>query len=482
MINIIDYSFSEQYYQSDVGQPTGPLPSFSQADLVFSEKDPRYKILEDTDEIELFVIPRYMEEEQEVQELIVTTTETYDQLVNENEASRRDWHQEVDEIFNRFNMDINASREEHLTTLRTHQYLLKSLIRGMLKTIKKNRQILNSNRLTDIARYRSKVKEYNDMPNKCQIKIPTLVTKTIKGKELRAEYGQLRSSLTQTYVEQKAVAKASLLDQHAVISASIPTGLKNLCKVACVGTHEAWVNGTDQVLTCVDIFGAVQGTVRTTCTLHPNDISMTRKGELVYTHSYNRTVNVVRHGKSQTFVTTPEGWLPQGICDTASGDFLVSMAMSGFSSYKVVCYDGQTAEVKREIDTDDSGDNIFTGGKYQVFLAENINGDICASDRNSKSVIAIDKIGKVRFRYDGKASGVKKTFTPKQIVTDSVGQVIVADYKNNCLHVLDEGGKFLRLVDNKGLDRPTGLSLDKEGRLWVTLYYTGEVKVIQYRK
>lgn len=67
-------------------------------------------------------------------------------------------------------------------------------------------------------------------------------------------------------------------------------------------------------------------------------------------------------------------------------------------------------------------------------------------------------------------------------MTDSAGQVIVADYKNNCLHVLDEGGKFLRLVDNKGLDRPTGLSLDKEGRLWVTLYYTGEVKVIQYRK
>lgn len=40
------------------------------------------------------------------------------------------------------------------------------------------------------------------------------------------------------------------------------------------------------------------------------------------------------------------------------------MVMLGFFSYKVVCYDGQIVEVKREIDIDDSGDNIFIGGKY----------------------------------------------------------------------------------------------------------------------
>lgn len=427
------------------------------------------------------IIPKYTEEEAQVQQLIASTTERYTELANENEKTRRIWHQEVEEIFNKFNMEMNALREDHLTALRTHQFLLRSTIRSMLKTIKKNRKILNFN-LTGITKYRSKLKEYKDMPKKRDLKIPSLITKTSKGTELCAEFGELKSSLTQTYVEKKKLDKTSLLDEQAVVAATVPTGLKNLCKVACVGTHEAWVNGTDQTLTCVDIFGAVQGTVTTTCTLHPNDITMTRRGELVYTNSYNSTVNMIRHGKSETLITTTNDWHPQGVCDTQSGDLMVSMVTSDFSSYKIVRYDGNTAEVKQEIETDDSDANIFTGGKYQIFLTENINGDICASDRNSKAVISVDKLGKVRFRYNGKTSGIKKTFIPKQIASDSIGQVIVADYKNDCLHIMDQNGQFMRLVDNKGLERPTGLSLDKEGRLWVTLYYTGEIKVIQYKK
>jgi streptogramin lyase len=191
---------------------------------------------------------------------------------------------------------------------------------------------------------------------------------------------------------------------------------------------------------------------------------------------------MIRHGKSETIIMTPNDWHPQGVCDTRDGDLLVSMVTSDFSSYKIVRYDGKTTEVKQEIETDDNGDDIFTGGKYQIFMTENINEDICASDRNSKAVISVDKLGKVRFQYNGKPSGIKKTFTPKQIASDSIGQVIVADYKNDCLHIVDQNGQFVRLVDNTGLERPTGLSLDKEGRLWVSLYYTGEIKVIQYKK
>ena len=474
--------YSDQYYPAEGSQIPEPLAGYHLTDLVVKEKDPRDRIQEETDEIELFVIPKYLEEEREVNALIESTTQNYDQLVNENEISRRKWHQEVDEIFNRFNLEINGRREDDLTALRTHQYLLRTLVRSMVKTVKKNRKLVNSAQLQDAARYQSKLKEYSDMPSKREIKVPSLITKTTKGKELKAEFGQLKSTLTQTYVEQKTVVKASLLGQQAVVVATVPTRVKNLCKVACVGTHEAWVNGMDQTLTCIDIFGTIQGTVKSTCTLHPTDISMSRRGELVYTNSYNRTVNIVRHGKSETFVEAPEGWQPQGICGSRSGDFLVSMVTADFSRYKIVCYDPQTAEVKREIEKDESETDIFSGGKYQIFLSENINGDICASDRNAKLVIVVDKIGQVRFRYNGKESGIKKTFTPKQIETDSMGQIIVADYKNNCLHILDEGGKFLRLVDNKGLDRPTGVSLDKEGRLWVTLYNNGMVMVIQYKK
>jgi hypothetical protein len=63
-----------------------------------------------------------------------------------------------------------------------------------------------------------------------------------------------------------------------------------------------------------------------------------------------------------------------------------------------------------------------------------------------------------------------------------MSQIIVTDWNNACLHILDQNGQFLTCVDNCGLDKPLGLSVDSEGRLWVGLHKSGEVKVIQYMK
>jgi hypothetical protein len=116
-----------------------------------------------------------------------------------------------------------------------------------------------------------------------------------------------------------------------------------------------------------------------------------------------------------------------------------------------------------------------------VFVTENNNGDIIASDLNARVVVVVDRTGKVRFRYNDKPPGGQLPFCPSKIVTDSMGHIIVGDQFNDCLHILDQNGRFLRCVDS-GLCKPIGLSVDSEGRLWVGLYESGEVKVIQYMK
>ena len=55
------------------------------------------------------------------------------------------------------------------------------------------------------------------------------------------------------------------------------------------------------------------------------------------------------------------------------------------------------------------------------------------------------------------------------LVTNSLGHLIVADLNNDCLHILDQNGDFLRCLDTFGLENPNGLSVDSEGRLWVAL-------------
>ena len=216
---------------------------------------------------------------------------------------------------------------------------------------------------------------------------------------------------------------------------------------------------------------------------------MTRERELIYSASNSGKVNIVRLGESETLITTPQGWRLGRLCCTRSGDILVHVyewkhpfqMFTGYNSQRqnnIFRYQGKN--IKQEINKDGQGNPIFKDGTYPLNMSENNNGDVCVSDTNADTVVVVDNTGRVRFRYDGTPARTKKSFAPRYIVTDALSQIIVADINNNCLHILDQKGQFLRCVDVCALKKPRGLSADSEGRLWVGLLDTGEIKVIQY--
>ncbi|XP_022312312.1 uncharacterized protein LOC111117468 [Crassostrea virginica] len=252
--------------------------------------------------------------------------------------------------------------------------------------------------------------------------------------------------------------------------------------VSCVGEAEAWIYGANKPITRIDIHGAVKDTITTTCQDWPNGISVTRGRELMYINSDSRTVSIVRDGKSETLITTPRGWKPWRLCCTRSGDILVhvytGIGPQSQRKHKIIRYQGQN--MKEEITKDGQGNPIFKDGKCSLYMSENNNGDVCVSDVNAGTVVVVDKTGGVRFRYDGTPARREKSFDPRGIVTDALSQIIVADFNNNCLHILDQNGQFLRCVDDCGLEYPLELSVDSEGRLWVGSWISGEIKVIEY--
>nr|XP_022312185.1 uncharacterized protein LOC111117376 [Crassostrea virginica]XP_022312186.1 uncharacterized protein LOC111117376 [Crassostrea virginica] len=280
-----------------------------------------------------------------------------------------------------------------------------------------------------------------------------------------------------TDVSRLTTGIGKLIDKIRVI-ATIPTNYRPLFGVACVGEAEAWIYGLNETITRIDIHGAVKDTVTTTCLHWINGISVTRGIELMYSDYSNRTVNIVRDGKSQTLITTPQGWKPGGLCCTRSGDILVQVYTGGGPQIKnkIIRYQGQNIKD----DNDGQGNSIFKDGKYSLYMSENNNGDVCVSDLNADTVVVVDKRGRVRFRYDGTPARREKSFDPRGIITDALSQIIVVDCNNNCLHILDQNGQFLRCVDVCGLKGPSGLSVDSEGRLWVGSWNSGEIKVIEY--
>ncbi|XP_055998755.1 E3 ubiquitin-protein ligase TRIM71-like [Ostrea edulis] len=462
----------------------GPHNGHKYGDMsdIFNSK--KHDIEKETKEIESTIIPQYKKKNEETESKLSIIMAEFDELDKEKEKHRKSWHQEVDTIFNNLGSLMKSIKENLLAALNSHQSKIRNQIPDMTRTVQQNKEILKSNNVSAVTNYKFKLQEYRNMPTDIDVKLPSLKTNTIQGRELSLELGEYKASLTQTTLsnlteEVSYLSLQKMLEQAKSIT-TIPAGVNPLNNVACVGVDEVWVSGKDKTIRRVDIHGSVRDTVTTTCQYWPNDITVTRQGELVYSDGYNRTVNIVRHGRTETLITTPQGWRPGQLCCTKSGDILVSMRTTDKSQRKVFRYQGHT--VKQEIDRDEDGEPIYKGGVYPLCVMENNNGDICASDSNAKAVVVVNKSGRVRFRYDGTPARRKKSFDPRHIVADSMSQIIVTDHDNACLHIQDQNGQFLRCVANCGLDNPHGLSLDSEGRLWVGLAYSGEVKVIQYMK
>ncbi|XP_061179115.1 tripartite motif-containing protein 2-like [Saccostrea echinata] len=443
----------------------------------------KQQIRREMEEIESVIIPKFKNNDAEIESKILKSAEDYDQLEKETEKLRTRWNEEVDTIFNNVRTLIKSMRDNDMEAKRAYKAKCNNLISEMIQTVRQNKDILQTNRVSDVENYKSKLKEYRDMPADIDVQIPPLNSKTDQGRELSLELGKYMVMLRQGSPSDLTddalhLSTKRLLDKARVIATISSSVVKSTYSVACLGADEAWVSGGSNIIRRFNIHGFEIDSVRIDVKNTFKGITLTRQGDLIYSDADNNTVNIVRHKKIEILITIPNGWRPWGLYCTRSGDILVSMSDVDSRLKKIVQY--QEGAVKCEINKDKYGIPILSPGRYINFVAENRNGDICVSDNNAGNVVVVDQRGNVRFRYDGLPAKRKEPLDPMQIVTDSMGNILVADENNGCLHILDQNGKFLMCVDQCGLDKPSGLSVDGMGRLWVGFKCSGSLKVIQY--
>ncbi|XP_061195980.1 E3 ubiquitin-protein ligase TRIM71-like [Saccostrea echinata] len=114
----------------------------------------------------------------------------------------------------------------------------------------------------------------------------------------------------------------------------------------------------------------------------------------------------------------------------------------------------------------------------QTYVAGNINGDICISNR---FVDVFDKDGELKFSYTGSRK-TGNTFLSGGICTDILGQILIADKTSHCIHVLNIEGKLLKLMDVPRLERksyPITLTIDANYCVCVGCS-DGRIKVLKY--
>lgn len=511
----------------------------------------RQDIRKETEEIEGTLISKFNSTLENIESKITKIKEVYTKEEQEMQELKPIWIQEVNNIFSTAGSLIQSMKEKDLAVLTTNMSELQDIIRNMVLSVEKNKQIMKTKNACDVINFESELAIYRNIPNPDVDITPHVpVATTSQGKELRLKIEKFNATLTQSSQTSLEADLSDLSTRNVVnevrrtvensyqnlmeentsedtngsfkvtdvsgmpkldvpvephisvinkedelktetdrdkathetrLVVSVPVEFNPLWRVACVGADEAWVTGKNDTITRINIQGSV--IEKLICQYNPVDISVTGCEDLIYSDEVNRTVNIVSQGKIKKLITArnlENDWLPWGLCSTRSGDILVNLHKQDLGINKIVCYKG--TDIIRVIDKDIHGNPIFTNGDYMLYVTENKNGDICIIDRNSETVLIIDSTGTVRSRYDGKTAGRKNSFEPRCIGTDSLGQIIVTDFSNDCLHILHENGDLLICVGNFGLDKPSGLSVDTIGRLWVGLCFAQKIRVIQYLK
>ncbi|XP_078341747.1 uncharacterized protein LOC111106674 [Crassostrea virginica] len=455
---------------------------FLELEEVFSSK--KEKIKKDTKELESQILPVYEDIANDLEMQIASLDGEYKKLTTEMSKQREVIHREIDTAFDQMEKDIGEIKVKHHSILQKHLDEIKQLQSLMQETLNALNEIEESNEVSPTIHYSSKIEECSKLPPKVNVSIPKFIPKQIEREEIYSLIGKL-TPLSTTLEERVFTAKKpntsvrELLDELEVLN-TIKTGHRSLRSVTCLNEEQIWTSGWTADMKCFNIQGVLQKTMKTKSGKWPSDIAVDRDGAVLYSDWKTRTVYKVKNDQTEEIITL-QGWAPNNLCVTSSGDLLVTMYSDDKTQSKVVRYSGSI--VKQTIQFDDEGQPLYSKNTAIKYISENRNLDICMADCTARAVVVVNQAGKIRFRYTGHPSPTKnKPFIPRGITTDSQSRILTVDGNNHCIHILDTDGQFLRYIDNCDLEDPYGLCVDSDDSLFVCEYYTGNVKKIRYLK
>lgn len=230
----------------------------------------------------------------------------------------------------------------------------------------------------------------------------------------------------------------------------------------CLHDNTFWTCGAGTTISHFTLQGEWLESIETPTGNNPSDIAVKQDGCLVFSDHFDRSLwNIQTHD-----VLRVTGWRPRAMCTTSSNDLLVFMISDDYCSTKIGRYSGTT-----ETQTIYSG-----GGNHRLYspdpfkyICENRNLDICVADNRDRAVVVVKGDGSFRFRYIGFAIDIMSSFSFVGIATDSNCHILIADSRNECIHILDKVGHFLRYIKNCGLREPWGFCVDSSDNLFVAV-------------
>lgn len=154
--------------------------------------------------------------------------------------------------------------------------------------------------------------------------------------------------------------KKQLMNEPLMIT-YIDTGYGS-CNVSCLSDEEIWTSGMDNIIRLYNLHGDLLKSIHTKSRKLPQDITVTKSDDLIYTDYSGKTVNKVQSTQIEVLIRL-RGWRPSGVCSTSSGELMVIMDSDDDEQTKVMRYSSSVE--KQSIQFDNEGE-LFTSLKTKI--------------------------------------------------------------------------------------------------------------------
>ncbi|XP_062593089.1 uncharacterized protein LOC134254576 [Saccostrea cucullata] len=448
------------------------------------------EIERENEEMRKSIYPTYQDIFLNVEKTISQLDKGYDGILTAITKHGEEWHRQIDKLVKKLKTEVESMKDIHKSALEKHRAEINQRISDIDDEIRKLAKHLESNDMSLFTHHKNTVTKFRKLPPKVDASFPNFTPMTFQEEQFHKLFGKL-STLSITSDEHGYNSKLKqispeagssppvnkLLDEPETVT-TIHTGYECTGSVACLSGEQIWIAVIGNIM---KLFNINQGTLCQSITTKsgnmPRDIAVTKSGQLVYSDEYDMSVNIVKKKKIKVLIKL-QNWKPLSVCITSSGDLLAIMYSDDSGISKVVRYSGSTE--KQTIQSDDEGKPLYSTSCCTKLISENKNLDICVSDWWTKAVVVVNQAGKLRFRYTGHTSAQNKMqFSPYGITTDSQSHILTADCENQCVHIIDQDGQFLRYL-YCGLNEPIGLCTDKYNNLFVVQNGKSQVKKIKY--
>ena len=399
-------------------------------------------------------------------------------------------HKQVETILNASKQTLQEMKTSGLTKLQDQEKYLGDRLQQLKDDVKRYEDQLNYGDPNALLQYKEGTIQNDEKKKPPSLEIANLPVFT-KGqddvKSMERMFGQISSHTTQQkntspasteMVTPSESGKAQMTsksqsNRNAVQMSLIPNPSvmsqfevkTSTPHIAYVDRGLAWVMTRDRTLQLVDREGAVKDTINTDYNIF--DIEFTSNGDLLLADYHNRCIMSVSGRK---MIST--SWKPWGICGLHNGDIVVTFP----DDRKVVVY-SRDGQVRRTLD------NIKF--RFPRAVAVNkVNQDIYICDVEDDyydypgKLLAVGADHRLRYEYTGQGDS---KFTPVDVCSDQMGHVLVTDYINHRVHILDQEGQFIQYIPTSqlGLYQPVTIDVDREGYVWVggESWRGGQVKV-----